>query len=426
MSTETRVGLFTFAGLVMLGFSVYMLGSFTVSKGYDINVYFKNVSGLPAKSNVKLNGVDVGKVKNLQMDGARVRASVRVNHGVIIFKDSVFTIAATSLIGSNYLQVDQGTPESGILKDGDSVEGVSALSITDMLSETMASVKQLTGSIYDNGQFAHELGETLKNLRHLSGNLNQLVLSLKPYVSSSMQDVSQLTKASRDLMAKIDSGDGLFNSLVEDKQMKQDVKDTLANVKQISEDAKAFIGKMAKFRMFWLYDARWQPYGNLYESDLFVRIVSNNKLTYYQAGVANLGNRDNMPVNDKDYRGQPNQIDARLGFYNDWGDLAVGMIRGSGGAVLQLKPFYVASPRVIKDFALYGEATDLGRNRYINGKLFDKADISFGAKTSVTKNVSIGVRADDVFMLPRFQATAGISFEDKELAALLGLATLAK
>ncbi|MDR1123057.1 MAG: MlaD family protein [Elusimicrobiota bacterium] len=426
MSAETKVGLFTFFGLVILGFSVYMLGNFTVSKGFDVKVYFKNVSGLPAKSNVKLSGVDVGKVKELKIDGVRVLAEVRINDGVIIYKNSKFTIAATSLIGSNYLQIDQGTPDSGILREGDIIEGISALSITDMLGETMAAVREFTGSVYDNGRFGRELGETLTNLRQLSGNLNQLVMSLKPYLSSSMQDVSELTRASKDLMAKIDGSDGLFTSLLEDRQMKEDVKDTLANVKQISEDAKKFIGKMAKFRMFWLYDARWQPNGGLYENDLFVRIVSNNNLTYYQAGIANLGNRDNMPADDKDYRGKPNQIDARLGFYNQWGDLAVGMIRGSGGAVLQLKPFYALSPRFIKTFALYGEFTDLGRNRDINGRLFDKPYLSFGVKTDITKNVNIGVRADDVAELPSLQFTAGISFEDKELASLLGLATLAK
>jgi phospholipid/cholesterol/gamma-HCH transport system substrate-binding protein len=286
MTAETKVGLFTFCGLVMLGASVYLLGNFTVSGGFDVNVYFKNVSGLPAKSNAKLNGVDVGKVKQLKVDGGRVLAIVRINKGVVIYKDSKFTIAATSLIGSNYLQIDQGTPQAGILQDGDIIEGHSALSITDMLSETMQTVQSLTAGIADNGQFAKDLGATLHNLRQLSGNLNQLIVSLKPYLSSSMEDVSELTKASKELMGKIDAGNGLFSALVEDKQMKQDVQDTLANVKKISEDAKTFIGKMARFRMFWLYDARYQPDGGFFESDLGIKIVSNNGFTYYRAGIA--------------------------------------------------------------------------------------------------------------------------------------------
>lgn len=425
MSAETKVGLFTFFGLILLGFSIYLLGNYTISNGFEVKVYFKNVSGLPAKSNVKLNGVDVGKVKSLQIDNGQVLAVVRINEGVIIYRNSKFTIAATSLIGTNFLQIDQGTPESGVLKEGDIIQGTSPASITDMLTETMESVKNLTAGISDNGQFAHELGETLKNLRHLSGNLNQLVLSLKPYLSSSMQDVSELTKASKDLMAKIDTGDGLFNALVADNQMKTDVKETLANVKQISEDAKTFIGKMAKFRMFWLYDARYQPDGGFMQSDLGVKIVSNNNLTYYRAGVANLGNRNNM-VKPKDYSGEPNQLDARLGFYNKWADLSLGMIRGSGGAALELKPFFMSDYSLINSLSVYGEATDFARDRYINSRLFNKPYISTGAKVNITKNLNLGVRYDDMFEASSVQITAGISFEDKELASLLGLATLAK
>lgn len=425
MSSETKVGLFTFFGVILLGFSIYLLGNFTVSSGFDINVYFKNVSGLPAKSNVKLNGVDVGKVKELKIAGDRVLAAVRINDGVIIYKNSKFTIAATSLIGTNYLQIDQGTPDSGILAAGDIIEGFSAPSITDMLNETMESVKSLTNGIADNGQFARELGETLKNLRQLSGNLNELVLSLKPYLSSSMEDVSELTRASKELMAKIDGSDGLFTALVEDQQMKTDVKDTLANVKQISEDAKSFIGKMAKFRLFWEYDVRYQTNGGYMESDIAVKFVSNNGFTYYRGGISDLGNRDNSPKDKDDYRGKPNQIDARLGFYNEWADFSVGMIRGAGGGVLSLKPFYKAKNPIVKSISVFGEATDFGRNRIINGRLFDNADVSVGTRVNITKNLYIGGRYDDMLEKGSFQIIGGVSFEDKELAALLGLASLA-
>ncbi|MDR0952931.1 MAG: MlaD family protein [Elusimicrobiota bacterium] len=425
MNAETKVGLFTVLGLALLGLSIYLLGNFTVSSGFDVKVYFKNVSGLPAKSVVRLNGVEVGKVKNLQMDGDKVLAVVRINKGIIIYKDSKFSIAASSLIGTNFLQIDQGNAPSGILKEGDFVQGISMPSITDMIAETMSSIQSLTSGITDNGKFASDLAATLSNLRMLSGNLNELISSLKPYISSSVEDVSELTKASRDLMTKIDDSQGLFGALVDDPQMKQDVQETLANVKQISEDAKTFLGKMAKFRMFWEYDVRYQPNGDLFESDLGVKIVSNNGFTYYRGGISDLGNRDNMPKNEKDYRVEPNQIDLRLGLYNDWADLSVGMIRGSGGAVLQLKPFFKANSNIIKSISFFAEGTDFGRNRIINNRLFDTPEVSVGAKFFPIKNIYIGARYDDMLAVDSLQVIGGLSFEDKELASLLGLATLA-
>lgn len=427
MTSETKVGLFTFLGLVLLGFSIFMLGNFTISKGFDINVYFKNVSGLPAKSVVRLNGVEVGRVKELKIDGARVLAVVRINEGVIIYKDSRFAIAATSLIGTNYLQIDQGTAASGILEAGDSVNGLSLPSVTDMVADTMSTINNLASSIADNGKFASDLSATLENLRMLSGNLNELVFSLRPYLSSSMQDVSELTKASKQLMDKLDSGDGLFTALVEDKQMKEDVQSTLANVRQVSEDAKKFIGQMAQFRIFWEYDARYQPDGNLTESDLAIRFVPANGFSYYRFGISDMGNRDNAPKNDKDFRGKPNQIDARLGLYNKWADLQVGLIRGAGGGVLSLRPFYKAQALPLKTFSVYGEGTDFGRNRVINNKLFDKPKVAVGARTMITKNVGVGVRYNELMEKEAraLQITGSLSFEDKELASLLGIAKLA-
>ena len=426
MTAETKVGLFTFLGIVLLGASIFMLGNFTISSGFDVNVYFTDVSGLPAKSNVRLNGVEVGKVKELRIVNGKVLAIVRINEGVTIYKDSKFMIAASSLIGTNYLQINQGNPSSGVLKEGDIIQGISMPSISDMITQTLGSLQDFTNGVNDGGRFGQDLNATLDNLRQLSGNINELVLSLKPYLASSMQNVSELTQTSKEFMSQLDSDDGLFKALTQDKQMAEDVKSTLANVRQVSEDAKQFIGRMARFRLFWLYEARYQPNGGLVDSDLSIKFMPRNSFMYYRAGIADMGNKDNMPKNDKDYRGKPNKIDFRLGFYNKWADLNIGMIRGAGGAVLALKPFYMADAYALKNFYIYGEGTDFGRNRVINGRLFDKPDVSIGAATWATKNLGFGVRYDDMLETKTFQATMNLSFEDKELAGLLGLASLAK
>ncbi|MBO4707927.1 MAG: MCE family protein [Elusimicrobiaceae bacterium] len=424
MSTETKVGLFTFIGLVLLGLCIFALGSFSITKGYDITVHFTDVSGLPAKSNVRLNGVEVGKVKELKIEGGEILALLKINEGVIIYKNSKFAIAATSLIGTNYLQIEQGNPQSGILEPGSHVTGMSLPSITNMITDALNSIQNLTGGINDNGKFAEDLNAALENLRNLSGNLNDLIFSLRPYLTKSMQEVSELTKASNEVMQDLQTGKGLFPALVSDEKMRQDVEQTLANIKQVSDDAKQFVGQMAKFRIFWLYDAYYQPNGRLGSSDLFVKFVPGNGYTYYSAGVANLGNKDNMPKNDKDFR-DFNQIDVRLGVYNQWGDLAVGMIRGSGGVRAAVKPFYKANNFIVKNFALYGEATDFGRKRVINGRMFDKPFYALGAQAWINKNVGFNVRYNDIAEASALQIGANLSFEDKELASLLGLARMA-
>lgn len=424
MTTETKVGLFAFIGIVLLGVCIYALGNFSITKGYEITVHFTDVSGLPAKSNVRLNGVEVGKVQELKLENGEILAILKINEGVEIYKDSRFAIAATSLIGTNYLQIEQGNIRSGVLPAGAHVKGQSLPSITNMITEALNSIQNLTNGISDNGKFGQDLGATLQNLRDLSGNLNDLIFSLRPYLKQSMEEVSELTTASNKVMQDLQDGQGIFPALVSDEKMKEDVQTTLANVKQMSEDAKKFIGRIAKFRIFWLFDAYYQPNGNIATSDLFIKFVPGNGYTYYSAGVSNLGNKDNLPKNDKDYRDY-NLIDARLGLYNEWGDFAVGMIRGAGGVRAAVKPFYKANDFIVKNFTLYGEATDFGRNRVVNGRMFDKPFYALGAQAWINKNVALNFRYNDIAEVGAFQIGANLSFEDKELASLLGLAKMA-
>ncbi len=424
MTTETKVGLFAFIGIVLLGVCIYALGNFSITKGYEITVHFTDVSGLPAKSNVRLNGVEVGKVQELKLENGEILAILKINEGVEIYKDSRFAIAATSLIGTNYLQIEQGNIRSGVLPAGAHVKGQSLPSITNMITEALNSIQNLTNGISDNGKFGQDLGATLQNLRDLSGNLNDLIFSLRPYLKQSMEEVSELTTASNKVMQDLQDGQGIFPALVSDEKMKEDVQTTLANVKQMSEDAKKFIGRIAKFRIFWLFDAYYQPNGNIATSDLFIKFVPGNGYTYYSAGVSNLGNKDNLPKNDKDYRDY-NLIDARLGLYNEWGNFAVGMIRGAGGVRAAVKPFYKANDFIVKNFTLYGEATDFGRNRVIHGRMFDKPFYALGAQAWINKNVALNFRYNDIAEVGAFQIGANLSFEDKELASLLGLAKMA-
>ena len=62
MKSETKLGIFTILGLILFGFSLYFLGGLSVTRTYNLNIKFNDVSGLPIKAPVKLAGVEVGKV----------------------------------------------------------------------------------------------------------------------------------------------------------------------------------------------------------------------------------------------------------------------------------------------------------------------------------------------------------------------------
>ncbi|MBI4052203.1 MAG: MCE family protein [Elusimicrobia bacterium] len=108
MSTESKVGLFVLVGLVLLGWTIFLLGDVSLQRHYSMFVYFDDVSGLPNKAVVKLNGVEVGKVKEITLEGTKAKVELSIQQGVKIYKHAKFRIASTSIIGSKYLAIEQG------------------------------------------------------------------------------------------------------------------------------------------------------------------------------------------------------------------------------------------------------------------------------------------------------------------------------
>lgn len=426
MGTETRVGIFAAAGMVLIGTAIFLLGDFSFKSEYPVTVRFKDVAGLPEKANVKLSGVLIGKVKAIEMDGTEVVVTLALQKNAKIYRDAVFKIGSTSVIGSKFLQIDQGSPSSGLLAAGAQVRGSAALPLDQMLTETLTSVKKLVDDLSNNGQFASQLNGTMNNVRQLTANLNDLIATASPHMTSTMEHMDSLTAKLDQLMAKADSlmtdlqsGKGAIGALMTDQKMKEDVKETLANVKETTDSAKKMLGRLGGFRVAWSYENLYEPQIENSRSNLGLRI-SPRKGRYYYLGVSNIGNPNDQPRRP-DYV-EKNRLDARLGWENNAYDFYAGLLHGGGGIGMRLKPLY---DRPFWDrFSVLGEAYDFTRRRTINGRFFDTPVYMVGGEFRLHRMIALGMRSSDIAGTGNTQYTATVTFEDKDLSYLLGIVTL--
>lgn len=421
MNAETKLGIFTVLGLLVLGFSLYFLGGFSVTKTYDLNVRFADVSGLPVKAPVKLSGVEVGKVKKIKIEGEDVIVVTAINEDVPIFKGAQFSVVMTGIIGSKYLKIVQGASDGVAYKAGDYVQGKDEVPMDVMINETMASIKSLADSVNNQGQFGEKLNQTMIEVRQLSANLNQLVAAMKPYLSSSVQNLDSATARLDELLAGIEQGEGVIGGLMKDEQMKEDVKESVTSLKETMSEVKTFVGKMSRFRVYWDYDFFYMPKPALATSDLALEIYPSSGYTFYRAGIANIGNEDDT-LDSKDYL-EKNKFDVRFGLYNKWATVSAGLIRGAGGVALTLTPFY--NRDFWERFSFTGEFSDWGRDRTINGRLFNKPNLSYGMDFRFNRYFSVGAWSRDALETNNFAVKANLSFNDEDISSFFGLATMA-
>lgn len=421
MKPETKLGLFTVLGLAALGFSLYFLGGFSITRSYDINVQFADVSGLPVKAAVKLSGVEVGKVKEIKIEDGKVIVVAAINENIPLYRGSRFSVAMTGIIGTKYLKVEQGDESLGLLCAGDYTAGVDEVPMDQQIANTMTSVKELVDSINQRGQFGAQLNDAMRDIRQLSANVNQLVITMRPYVTDSMKNLQEITDKLNAVMDSITNEEGVLGSLIKDKEMKEQVKQSVSELKTTMTEVKSFVGKMSRFRVYWDYDFFYAPDAGISTSDLALEIFPSSGYTYYRAGIANIGNEDDK-LGDGDYI-ERNKLDLRFGLYNQWANLSAGMIRGAGGVALELKPFY--NHEFLQRFTVGAEFTDWGRDRVINDRHFNQPNLSYGVDYRISKYFSVGAWMRDAMETNYFNVKANISFNDQDISSFFGLATMA-
>ena len=421
MKPETKLGLFTVLGLAALGFSLYFLGGFSITRSYDINVQFADVSGLPVKAAVKLSGVEVGKVKEIKIEDGKVIVVAAINENIPLYRGSRFSVAMTGIIGTKYLKVEQGDESLGLLRAGDYTAGVDEVPMDQQIANTMTSVKELVDSINQRGQFGAQLNDAMRDIRQLSANVNQLVITMRPYVTDSMKNLQEITDKLNAVMDSITNEEGVLGSLIKDKEMKEQVKQSVSELKTTMTEVKSFVGKMSRFRVYWDYDFFYAPDAGISTSDLALEIFPSSGYTYYRAGIANIGNEDDK-LGDGDYI-ERNKLDLRFGLYNQWANLSAGMIRGAGGVALELKPFY--NHEFLQRFTVGAEFTDWGRDRVINDRHFNQPNLSYGVDYRINKYFSVGAWMRDAMETNYFNVKANISFNDQDISSFFGLATMA-
>ncbi|MBI4424595.1 MAG: MCE family protein [Elusimicrobia bacterium] len=427
MSTEAKVGAFIIAGLVFMGVAIFLLGDFTFERRYQVYVLFSDVAGLSEKAPVKLSGVEVGKVRRIELAGDKAKVVAALSREVTVYKDAVFSIGSTGIIGSKFLQIEQGSPAAGPLPPESQVIGEDPVSIEKALTKALASLQGLLGDLSgppgQQGLLAKNVNATVSNVRSLTATLDEMLADAKPAVTRSLKRMDEITAkldavlAKTDqMMAAINQSKGPVGALLHDEAMKKDIQQTVANVREAAGTAKDVLGRMTQFRVWWNYDWRYEHALKGGRTDIGLKI-SPREGRYYYLG----GNNFSSPSDETrgiDYQ-RKNTVDALLGWEGRRWDVGVGVLRSAGGARVTVRPG--APDPFWGRFSAFAEAYDFGRNRVVEGRRLDHPVVGLGGKVQLHRVVGIGARVEDLQEVTRVQSWLNVMFEDKDVAYLLGM-----
>ena len=138
---ETLMG-----GIVLITAICFLiLGMKTVNdnqkNGYQISLIFGSSAGLKNGDHVKISGINVGKILNLELDLENYNAKVVVNlnDNIKVPDDSSARITSSSLLGGNFIDIIPGSAETYLKFDDIIYDTKDSVSFTDLLGKAVFS-----------------------------------------------------------------------------------------------------------------------------------------------------------------------------------------------------------------------------------------------------------------------------------------------
>lgn len=249
--SEWVVGVFMVAVLGLLAYFTIIISGIDLLRGttkIPIQATFTDVGGLKIRDPVIVRGMTVGTVDDMSLSQGRVDVTLMVRKDVKLKEDYRLSIYSSSLLGGNYLLLEEG--EGAELAPGTVLKGEAPREWMRDLSQMVTDIREATGD---------------GRLKSIVSNLDAVALSFKTVVArveegkgllgklfsedlSLYNDLSNAVANLRSVTMKIDTGTNSLGRLLnDDGRTYANVKDLVANLKSVSgrlERGEGTLGKL--------------------------------------------------------------------------------------------------------------------------------------------------------------------------------------
>ena len=128
--------------LTAIGFLTLGMQSINSQKdGYNISLIFGSTAGLKNGDDVKISGINVGKITKLELDldDYNAKVNIIIDNNIKIPDDSSAKITSSSLLGGNFLDIIPGSSEQNLGPSDIIYDTTDPVSFTDMLGKVIFS-----------------------------------------------------------------------------------------------------------------------------------------------------------------------------------------------------------------------------------------------------------------------------------------------
>ena len=253
MKNEYRVGMFFMVGIVVLVFVMDFLGDVPFySNTKTVYTYFDSLGELREGNPVKMEGLIVGKVSSIDLEGRQLKVSMKVIKDAPVKTDSIATIQMASLLGSSYVNLSFGSEETPLNNGEFPLASIDPTDLNEVLAKLDTAIGSLDSALGMFGGF----GENEENINDIVSNLDIVLEDLvegKGTLGKLIKDdtlyeeTTVAMKNIKNISAKLSDPDGTFGKLINDDTLYVEATEAATNMNEVLEkinDGKGTLGKL--------------------------------------------------------------------------------------------------------------------------------------------------------------------------------------
>jgi phospholipid/cholesterol/gamma-HCH transport system substrate-binding protein len=265
-SNELKVGFLALLAFLILYFGFnFLKGNDVFSSARIYYVEYENVDGLMVSNQVMVNGIEVGKVKKVEIQPAKankILVTLRLSQDILIPDKTVAVLSDGALLGGKIIRLrlegKGNLPEDSFLK-GETEVGVTALlkeraiPVIANADSLLVSFRQISHKFDNTGTYLNTLLKTSnETVSNINGSVNGIVTDNRAniaQISANMKilssDLMETEKQLRPLLTKFNTVADSLNALKLGKTLKE-VDATVLSLKKIVQGIERGEGSAGK------------------------------------------------------------------------------------------------------------------------------------------------------------------------------------
>lgn len=237
------VGLVVLLAIVILVFGIFFLNDKDPRETFHTYyLRFHQVSTLAQDDPVKVNGVKLGKVEEIALQGNKVRVRIRLRTDVQVPRNSVFKVQNIGLMGERQIGILLGdSPE--FYAPNDTIDGLfdagiaEAMGLAGEVFDSAKVILQITRGILDSTVATQDFRNRFRSILQKTENLEDRVATMLDETDPQLKrSLASLNEATRKVNVLLDENREPIQHLVQDAQgLTQDASQLVRSADSITQ-----------------------------------------------------------------------------------------------------------------------------------------------------------------------------------------------